>query len=136
MRAGNPWKAMRSRAKRNQRVKRCVVAEELEQLRIASRDVVGVARECRKPEGAGTAAEERPNERRNEAREIEGALESGALRLRADVVAVIEDDRAGVQVAHHRAHVFAATLKGPALIFVGIALRSSAASSSERPAGT
>ena len=59
-----------------------------------TREVVGIAGEHRPAERALALAEERPDVGGHEAGEVEGVLDAGLLRLGADVVAVVEGDRA------------------------------------------
>ena len=76
---------------------RLVVGKEFEQFRIARRDIVGIARKRRETERSAAATEERANERRHKTGERKSAFDAGALRLRANVIAVVENDRTGVE---------------------------------------
>jgi len=122
MRAGNPWKAIRSRARRNQRVK------DSSSPNSSSSFASQAAMSSGSPESAANRNGPEPRQKsgRMNAGTKPGKSKArsnpGALRLRADVVAVVEDDGAGVEITHHRSHLVGATLKGAPLIFVGIAL--------------
>ena len=71
MRAGRPWKAMRSPRHVEPAVQVRVVREELLHLRVGLADVVRIARQRDPAERPLAAAEQRPDVRRHEAREVE-----------------------------------------------------------------
>ena len=76
---------------------RRVVGEELQHGLVGAPDVRRVARQRGPAERALALAEERPDERGHEAREVEGVRRRpGLLRLGPQVVAVVEGDRAGL----------------------------------------
>ena len=93
MRAGSPWKATRSRARRIQRQSASIVLEDLERELVGRVDVGRIARERRPAERALALAEERPDVFGHEAGDIERVRDAAVLRLGADVVAVVEHDR-------------------------------------------
>ena len=78
---------------------RRVVGEHLERGLVGGGDVGRIARQRRPAERALALAEERPHVLGHEPRNVEGVGDAGALRLGADVVAVVE---------HHRAAALAA----------------------------
>jgi hypothetical protein len=109
MRAGRPWNATRSRARRIQRWSDSSWGKRRRIVRDA--DVLGVAGERRPAERAAPDAELRADVRGHEAGEREGVRESGVGRALADVVAVVEGPRAAplerdhqLDVAAHRVH--------------------------------
>ena len=73
-----------------------VLREEVEHGPVGDGDVLGVAGERDPAERALALAEQRADVRRDEAREVEGALAPALAGLVADVVAVVEDLGAGV----------------------------------------
>ena len=113
---------------------RGVGGKQLEQLLVAARDVGRIARERGEPKRPGAAAKERPDEGRHEPRKREGAGEARPLRLRANVVAVVEHHGARVEVANHGGDVRAAALQRASLILVRIAV-TQLGGSFEREAG-
>jgi hypothetical protein len=80
---------------------RLVLRKHLEDGVIGRADVVGVTRQRGPAERPLALAEERPDVRRHEARDVERVGHPAELRLGPDVVAVVEDDGAG---AHERQH--------------------------------
>ena len=80
---------------------RLVLRELLEDRAVGRRDVGRVARQRRPPERAFPLAEQRPDVRRDEPRVGERPLEAAVLRLRTQVVAVVEDLGAGVEERDH-----------------------------------
>ena len=72
-----------------------VLGEQLEDRAVGPADVLGVAGERGPAERAAALAELRPDEGRDEARIGEGVLHALLLREGPQVVAVVEDDRAG-----------------------------------------
>ena len=79
--------------------------EQLEDRLVGRGDVGGVAGERRPAERALALAEQRPDVRRHEARELEGPVVAALARLVADRVAVVEDLGALVLELDHRAHM-------------------------------
>ena len=71
-------------------------------------------------ERTAALAELRPDERRNEARVVEGVRDAGRLGLGAEVVAVVEDDRARVLEREHRPDVVGHRRHRPADVLVGL----------------
>ena len=90
MRAGRPWKRMRSRAMSSQRCRWRVVRQQLLHLGVGAVDVLRVARQRRPAERADAAAEQRADVGRHEAGEVEGVGDALLLRHLADVVAVVD----------------------------------------------
>ena len=84
---------------------RRVAGEQLEDRAIGPQDVVRVAGERGPPERAAALAELGPDEGRHEARVVERVVDAGVLRHRAQVVAVVEHDRAGSLELEHRPDV-------------------------------
>src|SRR5450755_323079 len=93
-----------------------VVGKCLQQRVVERSDVGYVAREGGPAEWAFAFTEQRPDERRCETGERERILDACEYRLRANVVAVIEDDRPGGLKADHRPNVRAHRLDRTALI--------------------
>ena len=88
-----------------------VVGEELEDRPVGAQDVSGVAGQRDPAERSATLAELRPDERGHEARVVEGIGDARLERLGAQVVSVVERDRARrlegedrPDVVCHRAH--------------------------------
>src|SRR5262249_9171620 len=86
---------------------RRIVAELVEDGLVEQADVLRVAGQGDPAARPATGAEVRPDEERNEAFELEGRGEAGALRLLADRVPVFEDDRALLLEPEHRLDVAA-----------------------------
>ncbi len=84
---------------------RVVVSEHLERGLVGHADVVRIAGERGPAERSLAFAEEGPDVFGHEAGDIERVRDAGQLRLRADVVAVVEDDAAALFEREHRAHV-------------------------------
>ena len=105
MRAGRPWNATRSWAIRIQRHSAALSANISSASAIGRRDIVGIARQRGPAERSFAEAEERPDVFRHEPGNLEGVAHAGLLGLGADVVAVVERDRAGALEREHRAHV-------------------------------
>src|SRR5687767_6280463 len=84
-------------------MQRCIIGEELENRFIGHKEIVRIAGKCRPAERTFSLAEERPDEQRNEAPDIERVLHTGLQRLSAEVVAVVEGDCAAVLQLDHRA---------------------------------
>ena len=82
-----------------------VVGEELEDGAVGPQDVGRIAGQRDPAERAAALAELRPDERRHEARVVERVRDAGLLGLGAQVVAVVEDDRAGALEVEHRPDV-------------------------------
>ena len=80
MRAGSPWNATRSRARRIQRQSACVVGEHLERELVGRGDVGRIARERRPAERPLALAEERPDVLGHEAGNLEGVGDAGLAR--------------------------------------------------------
>src|SRR5262249_31494979 len=100
---------------------RGVVREKFEQRLVAARDVVRIAGECGEAVRARPATEQGPNEGRYESGKGKRSSETSAVRLGANVVAVVEDDCAGIEIANHRLHVRAAALQRAPFVLVGVA---------------
>jgi hypothetical protein len=96
-----------------------VVGEQLEDRAIGASDVGWVAGQGDPAERTAALAELRSDERRHEARVIECVGDAGLLRLRAQVVPVVEDDRAGALEVEHRPDVGRHRATRAALVFVG-----------------
>ena len=82
-----------------------VGGEDLHEGGIGLEDVGGLAGERGPAEWALALAEERPDERWHESRNIECVLHAGLPRLGTDVVAVVEDDRSCTLEVEHGANV-------------------------------
>src|SRR6478609_82507 len=104
MRAGRPWKAIRSWAP-DPLVQAVVVGEEVEHGLVRGRDVARVARERSPAERTLALAEERTDVGRHEPREVERPVVAAEPGLVADRVAVVEDLGAGVLELDHRLDV-------------------------------
>ena len=96
-----------------------IVGEELEDGAIGPRDVGRIARQRRPAERPAALAELRPDERRHEARVVERVGDARLLGLGAQVVAVVEDDRAGALEGEHRADMGGHRATRPPLVLVG-----------------
>ena len=96
-----------------------IVGEELEDRRIRPSDVRRVAGQGGPAERPATLAEERPHEGRDEARVVERVRHARLERLRSKVVAVVEDDGAGVAEREHRPDVIGHRAHRPADVFLG-----------------
>src|SRR4029078_6618327 len=118
MRAGRPWKAMRSRAMSSPRwrggssgghveraVKVRVVGDQLFDALVSLVDVLGIAAERDPAERADAAAEERADVSGDEAGEVEGVGNALLIGFLADVVAVIEGRHAHRLEGEHRLDV-------------------------------
>ena len=79
-----------------------VVGKHLERETIGPRDIGRVATQCGPAKWPFPFAKERPDVLRNEAWNIERVLHSGLFRLRTNVVAVVECDRAFLLQREHR----------------------------------
>ena len=79
--------------------------EQFEHGLIGAPDVGRIARQRDPAEGSLAFREERPDEGRHETREIERVGNAGGLRLRAQVVAVVERDGAALLQRQHRPNV-------------------------------
>ena len=82
-----------------------ILGEELEQGVVGFVDIGRIAREGDPAEGAATDAKLLADIGGHETREGEGALEAVVFGALADVVAVVEGNRAAVLEFYHRAHV-------------------------------
>ena len=110
-----------------------VVGEELEQRLVGGGDVGRIARERHPAERSASFAERVADERRNESRIVERLREAAELRLRAEVVAVVEGDGAAalqledrLDMPHHRVaralEIFVGLLGAQFVdVFVGLA---------------
>ena len=107
---------------RDPSLKRFVLGEQLQDRPIRGQDVRRIAGERGPAERALALAKERPDERRHEPREVEGAGHPGLLRLGPDVVAVVEGDGAGLLERQHRPNVLGHRCHGPEDVLVGIAV--------------
>ncbi len=100
-------------------------------------DVGGIAGERHPAEWANAATEQRADEGGHEAGEVHRILHADTQRLPAQIVAVVEDDRAHLVEVEHRAHMLGHRGERAALILLRVALAQRiAASSSDSPAGT
>ena len=99
-----------------------VIREQLEDGTVGPFDVGRVAGQRRPTERAAALAELRPDERRDEPGIVEGILDAGFLRLRAQVVAVVEDDRARSLEREHGPDVRSHRRARAALVFLGLRL--------------
>ncbi len=99
-----------------------VLREEAQDLLVGAVDVFGIAGERHPAERALAATEERADERGHEAGEVHRVLDARAQRLPAQVVAVVEDDRAHLVEVEHRAHVLGHRVQRAALILLRVAL--------------
>ncbi len=134
MRAGSPWKATRSCAMRIQRCSARVLGEGLEDRLVGLPQVLGIAGEHRPAEGPLALAEQRPDEQRHEAADVEGLGDAGLLRLPAQVVAVVEGDGAALlQLAASRARAPPSTPYERRTYSCGSRPRSSRASANGSP---
>ena len=102
MRAGRPWKAMRSLRHVEPVVEMRIVGDQLLHALIGLVDVFRIAGERGPAEGPDAAAEQRADIGRNEARKSEGVLEAHVEGHLADVVAVVEGRHAGLVEIEHR----------------------------------
>src|SRR5690606_11321383 len=89
-----------------------ILREQLEDEVVRAVDVLQIARQRHPPERTLPLAEERTDVRRDEARVREGVGEPGVLRLAAEVVPVVEGNRAASHELHHRLAVDAHRLHG------------------------
>ena len=105
MRAGRPWKAIRSRAMSSQRWRCGSSGISSFTLRVGPVDVLGIAAQRRPAERADAAAEQRADVGRNEARKIEGVGDALVVGFLADVIAVIEGGHAHLLEGEHRLDV-------------------------------
>ena len=99
-----------------------IFGEELHQGGIGLQDVIRIARQGGPAEGALALAEEGADEGRHEAGEVEGIGHPGFMRLLADVVAVVEDDRSRLLEGEHGSHVIGHRRHGAADVLVRVAL--------------
>ena len=79
-----------------------LVREQFENRLVGGVNVGRVAAQSRPAERSRTLAEQRPDVLRYEARNVEGVLDAGLLRLRPDVVSVIERHGPGLSHVEHR----------------------------------
>src|SRR5919201_5415893 len=78
-----------------------VVREQVGHGPVRGQDVGGIAGECSPPERSLPIAEHRTDESRDESRVRVRAVEPTPLRASSQAVAVVEDDRSGLQKPHH-----------------------------------
>ena len=100
-----------------------VVREQVHHRAVGRVDVLRVTGERHPAERALALAEQRPDVRRDEAREVEGPVVAALPGLVADRVAVVEDLGALVQEPDHRLHVPGHRLAGPVGELLRLALR-------------
>src|SRR5689334_17027820 len=88
-----------------------ILREKLERELVGARDVVRITAQSNPAEGTFPFAEERPDVFRDETGNVEGVLAAGFPGLSANVVTVIEGDRAfllqsehGLDMLRHRGH--------------------------------
>ena len=112
MRAGRPWNATRSEARRIQR-QRLVVGELVEHGLVGGADVGRVARQRRPPERSLALAEQRPDVGRQETRGRRRPARTPRLGLPPQAVAVVEHLDAPVGVRDHRRAVPGHRVAGP-----------------------
>ena len=126
MRAGRPWKAMRSPAMSSQRCRCASSGNSSFILASVLRMSSGSPRQRHPAERPLAAAEQRPDVGRHEAGEVEGVLHAVVEGHLADVVAVVDGrDAHGLEV-EHRLHVHRAALRGGVAqrgMLAGIGLR-------------
>ena len=91
----------------NPAAERLVVGEHLERRAIGDEDVLRIAGQRGPPERALALAEQRTNVFGHEARDCKRVGDAGLDGLRANVVAVVEGDRAAALHLEHRRHVSA-----------------------------
>ncbi len=96
-----------------------VVREQLEDRGVSPGDVGRIARQGRPAERPASLAEEWPDEGRDEPGIVEGVRHASLEGLRPEVVAVVEDDGAGVAEGEHRPDVVGHRAHRPADVFVG-----------------
>jgi hypothetical protein len=101
---------------------RLVVREHLERRLVGDADVLRIAGERRPSERPLALAEQRPDVLGHEARDVERVGHAGLTRLRADVVAVVEGNRAPVLEHQHGAHVRGHRRHGSRDVVLGIAI--------------
>ena len=123
MRAGSPWKCTFSRACAIQRARSALLGEGLEHRVVGHRDVRRIARERRPAERSRAATEERPDELGHETRDLERLAHAAEVgHLAAQVVAVVEGDRAPRLQREHRLDVRAHRVEHRRLVPLGILL--------------
>ena len=101
---------------------RSVVRKEVEDHAVGYQDVLRIPTQGNPPEGPFALAEQGPDECRHESRVVEGVLDAGILRHRAEVVAVVEHDRAGLLEGEHRADVVGHRAHGLGDVHAGLPL--------------
>jgi hypothetical protein len=122
MRAGNPLEMDPFRGHVEPAVQHRIVRKELAHLRVGARNVLWIARQCCPAERTLAAAEERADVGRHETRVVERVLDSGVLRLLADVVAVVDARDAQRLESEDRAHVIRDRFTRRKCDLVGLAL--------------
>ena len=113
-----------------------VLREHLQDEIVGGVNVGGIARERRPAERAAAFAEQRTNVGGHEAREIEGVFHAVLEGEGADVVAVVEGDRAHLLQLEHAFDVAGHGVERLLRYALGSFLRSSSAASSVMPLGT
>src|SRR5690348_2620024 len=106
--ADSRWKSLKFYfllSERDPALEMLVVGEKLEHERIRSRDIFGIAGKSNPTKWSFSFAEQRANVLRNETGDVESIPETGIERDSADVVSVIERDRAALLHLQHRRHV-------------------------------
>src|SRR6266542_973060 len=83
-----------------------VVGEELDRETIGARDVGRIAGQSHPAEWSLAVAEQRSHVLRDEARDVERIRDTGVVRHGADVVSVVEGDRAAPLHLEHRADMY------------------------------
>ena len=97
-----------------------VFRKKLERERVGARDVLRIAAERNPAERTFSFAKERADVFRNETGNIEGVFDAGFLRLGANVVAIIESDRAAFLQFQHRVDVLSHRLHRALDVFIRI----------------
>ena len=97
-----------------------IVGEEFERQAVRGADIFGRARERDPTKRTAAFAEQRADVLGNEAGNFESVFDARGLGLRADVVAVVERDRAHSLQREHGADVLGHGVEGAAHIFVRI----------------
>src|SRR5437016_2410063 len=106
---------------RDPAAQRLVLRKQLEHEAIGAAQLARLARQRHPAEGALPLAEQRPDVLRDEAGDLERVGDPGVARLAADVVAVVEGDRALPLQVEHRSHVCRDGRNGAAQVLRGIA---------------
>ena len=120
MRAGRPWNATRSPARRIQRWSGSSSGKSSPIARSIAAMSAGLPGERGPPEGPLPLAEQRADVRRHETRDLERVVDARVQRLAAQVVAVVERHRALAAELEHRAAVNGHRVHRPPHVLVGV----------------